>query len=72
MYISGVIIMIKEKCEHPASGTCVWSVIRVFSVSAVSDNRLLTECDVECLKCGTKKYVVSSGNILEDGVTYDE
>ena len=67
MYISGVIIMIKEKCEHPASGTCVWSVSRVFTVSAVSNNRLLTECDVECLKCGAKKYVVSSGNILQDG-----
>ena len=64
MYISGVIIMIKEKCEHD---TCLWSVDIIYSVSAVSDNRLLTECDVECLKCGTKKYVVSSGNILQDG-----
>jgi len=56
--------MIKEKCEHD---TCLWSVDIIYSVSAVSNNRLLTECDVECLKCGTKKYVVSSGNILEDG-----
>jgi hypothetical protein len=64
MYIRGDIIMIKEKCEHD---TCLWSVTTIFNVCAVSDNRLLTECDVECLKCGTKKYVVSSGNILEDG-----
>ena len=61
--------MIKEKCEYD---TCLWSVDIIYSVSAVSNNRLLTECDVECLKCGTKKYVVSSGNILEDGVAYDE
>ena len=54
-------------CEHPASGTCVWSVIRVYTVSAVSNNRLLTEVDVECIKCGVQKYVVSRGNVLEDG-----
>ncbi len=53
--------------QHPANGTCVWSVIRVYTVSAVSNNRLLTEVDVECIKCGMQKYVVSSGNVLEDG-----
>ncbi len=51
-------------CEYHG---CVWSVIRVYTVSVVSKNRLLTEVDVECTRCKAKRYVVSSGNVLEDG-----
>jgi len=46
---------------------CAWSVIRVYTCSAVSNNRLLTEVDVECHRCKAQRYVVSCGNVLEDG-----
>ena len=39
-------------CEYHG---CVWSVIRVYTVSVVSKNRLLTEVDVECTRCKAKK-----------------
>tara|TARA_R110000851_G_scaffold879_3_gene3000 strand:- start:677 stop:865 length:189 start_codon:yes stop_codon:yes gene_type:complete len=44
-----------------------WEVSTIFSVSAVSGNKILTECDVKCKVCGLKIYVVSSGDIFIDG-----
>ena len=51
-------------CEYHG---CLWSVIRVYTVSVVSKNRLLTKVDVECTRCKAKRYVVSCGNVLDDG-----
>jgi len=58
--------MVKEvnDCEYFG---CAWSVIRLYTCSVVSKNRLLTEVDVECHRCNAKRYVVSTGNVLEDG-----
>lgn len=65
--------MVKEfhphtwKCLTNSSDSHIWEVVRVFTVSAVSSNNILTECDVKCTRCALKMYVVTKGNIFQEG-----